>query len=237
MTSEGKSVTEKWVVEYKAVYPYAYDKGDKLFRALGMRGRPSAVLVNPEGEIVWRNHPAKLTKAVIEAHIQGALKVPLSAWPRSASSARKALAKRQYARALALAEKIKDAAERELVTEAVQGLLARSTAALETDLELGNYLGAQERAETLDKQLAGLPEHNRIQEILEQLDNDADIRVLIKAQVAVEKLLAKEIKTRRQLERLVDALNGIREEHPESYLAGEIEVRIEQLRERRSGLR
>ena len=72
MTSESESQTVPWVEKTGAAYPYAYDKGGKVARFFGVRGIPHAILVDPTGKVVWRDHPARLDAKTVEAALAGA---------------------------------------------------------------------------------------------------------------------------------------------------------------------
>ena len=65
VTSEGESQTEPWVESKGARYAYAYDRGGKLSRALGVTGIPNAVLVDPSGTILWQGNPGSLTNELV----------------------------------------------------------------------------------------------------------------------------------------------------------------------------
>ena len=55
----------KEFIEQRAVaFPVALDA--KAFRDYGVRSVPDAVLVGPDGRVVFRGHPDQLTDAMIE---------------------------------------------------------------------------------------------------------------------------------------------------------------------------
>ena len=47
-------------------YTIAIDKSGKLGESFGIKGIPSAMLVDKSGKITWAGHPMKLTDADIE---------------------------------------------------------------------------------------------------------------------------------------------------------------------------
>lgn len=70
VTTEAKGPTEKYVTDTGADMIVALCKpGKDGMQELGLRGYPSAVLVAPNGKIVWSAHPSGLTEAIIEEHI------------------------------------------------------------------------------------------------------------------------------------------------------------------------
>ena len=107
LTSEGAADTEKWVKDKGVTYPYAYDKGGKLSNWFGVSGIPHAVLLDSNGTVVWKGHPASLPMETLEAALSTALTVPLYDWSGAAKAARAFLQKGQYAKALAAAQKLK----------------------------------------------------------------------------------------------------------------------------------
>ena len=52
VTLEGKAPTEKWITEKGVKYGYAYDKGGKFQRAMGVAGIPHSILLDATGKIV-----------------------------------------------------------------------------------------------------------------------------------------------------------------------------------------
>ena len=77
VTSETEKQTVSWIEKNGAEYAYGYDKGGKLKSALGVRGIPNAVLVNPSGKIVWQGHPTSLTASTVESALDGAITTPV----------------------------------------------------------------------------------------------------------------------------------------------------------------
>ncbi len=71
LSDEGKSLVEKYVQTMKVPYPMA--AGSQSSREYGVRGIPSAFLIDGEGQIVWQGHPARLTDDIIQKAIDDTL--------------------------------------------------------------------------------------------------------------------------------------------------------------------
>ena len=59
---EGIEKTVKWVADKGVTYGYAYDEDLELFGQLGLSYFPSAVLVDPFGNVVYTGHPSELSE-------------------------------------------------------------------------------------------------------------------------------------------------------------------------------
>ena len=93
---DGREKTVDWVEDKGVKYGYAYDEGLALFRSLGLNAFPSAVLIDPFGNIVYSGHPARLDNATIESALTDALPMPLHAWGRDLAPVKKALEMGHY---------------------------------------------------------------------------------------------------------------------------------------------
>lgn len=244
MTGEGKSATEKWVEEKRAAYGYAYDTGLKLMRELGLSGFPSAVLIDPSGTIVWSGHPASLQGGTLEPHLEGAFSKPMLEWPRSAKRVRSALARRDYAKALAAAEKVEGAEGAEILA-GIRGIIAGRMAALEQAREKGNYLLAQNLADELEDELSGLPEGEQAAEILDALKDDDEVQRVIDGQEEVldlredfDELVEKGKRGKKDdADELIEEYQEICEEYAGTYAEEQARGYIEKLMKMRSLLR
>lgn len=57
---------EKFVAAKGVSYPTAAGGASSSFRAYGVRGRPSAYLIDHDGVVIWEGHPASLSHTQIE---------------------------------------------------------------------------------------------------------------------------------------------------------------------------
>ena len=229
VTSEGAGLTDKWVEQKGARYGYAYDKSSKLMRQLGVSGYPSAVLVDPSGNIAWKGHPGSLRGADIEGTLSGALPKPLWEWPRSATGVRKAVQKGQLAKALKEARKLKEPEEMvSIVTAMIDGQIA----ALNEAKERGDFLKAYGLSSSLKKSLKGLPEEDTVKAVYEEIKDDKGAQEVIKAQKGLQKLVKQsmELKKKRAAEKLIGKCRKVMEQHPGTYVAEEADALLEGIR-------
>ena len=230
MTGESKANTEPWVKESGATYPYAYDPGNRLFSSLRMESRPSAVLVDPSGTIVYKGHPNSITPDVIEKALSGALTTPVWEWPKEASKVVKHLGKGAYARALAEAEALAqdglDGAD--TFVDAVRNLIAGKAKAITGTYERGDYLGAQELARRFRKNLKGLPEEDVVKSTLKNLAS-GDAKKVIKAQKSIRKIVAEPPRRKKHALEAIKALEKVAKKAAGTYAETEAKEHIARL--------
>ena len=192
MTSASASSTEPWIESKGARYPYAYDMGGKLASWFGITSIPAAVLIDPSGNIVWRDNPGRLTDAAIEEALEGALTTPMWEWPASAKGVKKALEKRAFAKAINAATKMGE--EGTGILEALRSSVTGLVNGLNAAWEAGDYRAVDERGEVLEKELKGLPEADQVGALLDRLKDDKEAQKILKAQRDVAKMMGGRIK-------------------------------------------
>ncbi|QDU66962.1 hypothetical protein Pla86_20390 [Planctomycetes bacterium Pla86] len=223
MTNEGKSDTEKWIKDKGATYPYAYFKGSDLQKFAEMKGWPHAILINPEGRVVWAGHPGNLGGSIIEQNLDGALPVPLFDFPKKASKIKKAIQDRELAVALAEAKEYEAAGE-ELAVEirsAVETLISSRVDSLKKAHEKGDFMTLVDRGPDLVKSLDDLPQAAEIQALLDQVDEDDDAQEVVSAQRAIAKMREglEKLKKKKEVDKLVEKLEQLSEEFSGSFAA------------------
>ena len=226
VTDEGKSLTEKFMAANEAHYAYAFDKGGKLSRAFGVRGIPDALLVDPRGEVVWRGHPASLDARTVKKALAGAIARPLFAWPKEAKSVAKALASREFSKALAAAKKMGAGGE-EYVSD-VEKLIAMNLALVTEARDAGDWLTVDTLGKELSGKLKGLDAGQAIEEILAELKADKEAQAVLKAQKKIVKLTSGKIKSK-EIPKLKEQLRKLRDEHPGTYVTKQAEAAIDAL--------
>ena len=231
MTSESESSTVPWIEKTGARYPYAYDKGGKVARYFGVSGIPHAILVDPTGKVVWRGHPASLDAATVESGIAGALTRPLYSWPSSARSAAQAVVKGDWAGALDKAAKISEEDGGPGIVAEIQSLIGSRLKTAEAALAEGNFYEAQEQGEALVKGLKGLPEQERAQKIVDDVDAHPDAKKVLDAQKKIRKIRSKEPSKRKDVEKAMEDMKDITRDLPGTYAAKEASAYMDQLRE------
>lgn len=167
VTREEIFATQSWAADKGVSYGYAFDR-EGLSAALGVRGLPRAVLVDPRGVVVWRGRPADLTSDLIQATLRTAIDVPMWEWPEEAQVLREAILAGDTSRALGLASSLNLPEIRgveELLAVQVEQDVARLDALVADD----DVLGAIELATELLTQLDGLPQAQGVGEIAEHL--------------------------------------------------------------------
>jgi len=232
VTSESESQTTPWIEKTGAAYPYAYDKGGKVARFFGVSGIPHAILVDPSGKVAWRGHPGGLEAETIEEHLGGALTRPLYTWPSSAKAAVKAVVKGDYAGALKKAAKIPEEDDGPQIVAEIQAMIDLRLGGAEAALAEGNFWGAQEQGEALVKGLKGLPEQERAQKILDDIDAHPDSKKVLAAQKKIRKIQSKDPSKRKDVQRAMDDMKDIVKDLRGTYAAQEASAYMDRLRER-----
>lgn len=235
VTGEGRSATEKWVEEKGTTYAYAYDKGGKLARELGVSGIPAAFLIDPTGTVVWSGHPGNLDAGTIEKSLEGSLARPLWEWPDSAKGVKKALEKRKWAKALDEAADLgEDGVE---IAASLQKLIGMRAARLAALHEAGDYLPALELAEALVKEFKDLEEGDKASEILSFIKKDSQAKKIVKAQEDLRELDPWAVEKSRDAKKVKHVLENIIEDLPGTVPAAQARVMLDALLDRFASLR
>jgi len=221
VTGESPSKTEPWVKAKGAKYAYAYDKGKKLSRALGVTGIPHAFLVDPGGTIVWRGHPGNLTPDIIEKHLDGALKKPVWEWPASTKKLRTALKKGAFGKAIDEADALSQSDDELLqqIAGVVRDMVRGKVAALKSLKDQGDYLAVVTRGKALAKALKGYPEGEEAAAILAEVKKDPMAKKVIKAQKALRKIEAdaQKLRSARKLKAVIHKVQKLTEKLADTH--------------------
>lgn len=229
VTDEGASETEKWVEAKGAKYAYAYDKGGKLARHFGVRGIPDAVLIDASGTVVWRGHPGSLEESKVASALQGALSKPLWEWSGAAKGVKSALLKRSFKSALEQAAKLGESDGGPEILAAIQGIVKSSADGLRASFEKGDFLGAQSAAQSMQKELAGLPEVEEATKVLATIAADKSAQNVIKGQQKLAKLRGADSSKKKELASAIESARKIRKEYPGTFVEKEADLFIAQL--------
>jgi len=226
VTSESREKTDPWIAKHKAAYPYAFDKGGKLSRGVKVSGIPAAVLVNPRGKVVWKGHPSKLSKSLIEEHIKGASKNPpgldglTKDWPESAAPAKKLLKKGKIGKALATAQKL--AEKDQACKAAVDTLTGMATAEVDSIKELkeaGDILGALDTAKLAKKSLNGCDLVKEVEALQKEIKADKTSSAVLRAQMQLAKIETKaaDVRKKKEVDSIVKKLDKLIAKNADNY--------------------
>lgn len=172
VTSETKANTEPWVADNGVEYAYAYDTDGALSDALGVRGIPHAVLVDPYGQIVWRGHPMSLDKATAEGFLGDALKVPLWDWPESAGKLREAINGGRLGAALGVAKETDLSAIGDSVPTMLRKMVDGKVSGLAAAIEDHDVRTADGSLDSVKLAVEGLPEAEKVEAMAKRLADD-----------------------------------------------------------------
>lgn len=239
--NEPKDKTEQWIADKGAEYAYSYsaDAGG----ALGVRGIPHGVLVDPFGRIVWRGHPARLGAEEIEKAIEGALPMPLWDWPESTSAVQEQIRAANWAGAHDAAKKLRD----KDLGKSISGFIAKSAdlkiEGVTSSYEDGDILGATEAIAALGESLEGLEAGRALAALADKIAKDKDAQKVLELQRQVagysslvpqtrdefEQMMEDKEGTMASLEEAIGALEEIAKEHAGKYVARQAEAMLEEL--------
>lgn len=235
MTDEGASDTEKFVTKNEMRYAYAYDKGGKLARHFGVRGIPHAVLVDAAGRVVWKGHPGGLEEHSIREAVVGSLPKPLWEWPKAAKGVKNALLKGNLESAVKEASSLSPDDDGAQILASVQSMVKAKVDAMTAAHAKGDYLGAQEAAEALKKQLGDLPEAAEASKVLADIDADERAKEVIKGQEKLAKIRSKELKKKKDIASAIEDLRELAKAYSGTYVETEANELIANLGEMASG--
>jgi hypothetical protein len=234
VTGEGKKDTEPWIEQKHVEYAYAYDKGGKLASKLGVSGIPHAFLINAQGKIVWDGHPSELSDETIKSAVAGALPTPLFDLPASASALKTALQKHNYAAALAEATKVPSGDGDSDLSKIVQGIVTGRVQTLASALKEGNFLGAQDLATALKKELEGLPELPEADKALAEIKANKEADKIIAAQKKVHQIGDQKLGKKAEFEKALADLKKISKDFAGTYAAKEADAVTTQVENKRA---
>jgi hypothetical protein len=234
VTNEPKGQTEKFIESTQASYAYAYDKGGKLSRQLGIRGYPTAILLDPTGRIAWRGHPGTLTEADISPVLEGSLAKPLFEFGDEAKKVKQALSKGKWAKAVAEANELGD--EGADLRQSLAGLISMRAKALDAAWEAKDYLLSHRLAERVADDMEDLPEGVRAEEILDDIKGDKEKKAILKAQEKIAEILEDLPRKDKEFDKAYDKLEKLAEEYPGSAAARDAAAMRDRLREYQSQL-
>jgi hypothetical protein len=230
VTDESASLTEPWVAKHSASYAYAYDKGGKLKRWLGIGPIPHAVLIDATGTIVWRGHPGGLNVSMIEEHLAGTLSKPVYEWPNAAKGVARSLVKGDFAGALAGAKALSEADGGPEVVAQVSGLIDARVTQVEGWLKAGNFLDVLEGGGPLAKGLGDHEHAAKVAAMVAQVEADKQAKPVLEAQKRIRKLRAKDPSKRKEIEAQMEDLEKLRGDMRGTYAAEEAGAYLDQLR-------
>lgn len=230
--SEGIRNTEAWIESKGARYAYAYYDGTAFPSAMGVSGIPHAVLVSPDGTVMWAGHPASIPAEAIERGLAGAITKPIFEWDDAVSKVADALRRKELGKALIEAKKLaeKGVADSDVALATVERMVEGAVKSVESALEEGNYLDAWTAAERWAKQLKGLDSADRLESVIETCKNDPEAKRVIAGQKKLRALLGKKLKKKREADSLMDKIRELAEEYDGTYVSVEASRAIEQVR-------
>ncbi len=153
---EGREKTVDWVEDKGMQYGYAYDEGLALFRSLGLNAFPSAVLIDPFGNIVYSGHPARLDSLTIESALIDALPMPLHAWGEELAPVKSALAMGHYGPAKTAAAKLTGVEAAALMPAFIDRIVGVRVAGATALVEKLDVRGAMKALDGYEDAYAGL---------------------------------------------------------------------------------
>jgi hypothetical protein len=216
LTKEQEERTLPWVKKHGVEYAYGFDRSGEIHRWAGVRGIPYAVLLDAQGSVLWSGHPAQLDGAIIEKALVGALPVPLWEWPAETRELQAALVEGRYAAALEQARLVAQPIGQQTAETLVRARIAGLVASFEGTVARGEYHAAFQFGARAVKQLAGLPEGERVAAKLAQLERDPEVKRLRSGQERLARLEAEAARSQnyRQWEELRDGLAALAREFP-----------------------
>lgn len=236
LSQEGKGVVHRFVDEHDIRYPVAIDPGGKTTRAYGVRGYPTAFVIDPDGAIAWRGHPADedgLVSAVRDA-LKTAVFVALPEDPpKRLEKAVAEAAKGHYGKACTIASRYAHDAD-EALAEAARDLAEDIDVLVEKQLERaerrvkhGAYHDAVSGLRHVETMLEGCNHEDAIHERIHDIETLPEAKDDLAAGRSLEKILKKigSVKPAQAAARLRSLLK----EYPETAVADRAREILENL--------
>lgn len=221
VTSETKASTDKWVKEKGAKYAYAYDRSKKFMSLVGVTGIPHALLIDATGRVLYSGGAGGYSEELMKQAMTGAAKTPLWELPKEFAKARAAIVKSDFAAALkecdALASNQKVTAEAEALKTTVKAMVEGRLGGAKSAGEAGDWAFAKDAYEKLAKGCVGLPEEKAAKEALTAIAGNAEAQKGLKAQKALEAVMAMPDKKAKDREAKAAALKAFAKKNDGSF--------------------
>ena len=228
MTGEPKGPTDAWIEKHNAKFAYGYSS--EFIRKMEISGYPTAMVVSPAGEVLYKGSPSGVTEKLIEEHLDSALKVPAWEWPKKASATKKALLKGNIAKAVKAAEPLaQDGVDHGTeILAAVKALAAGQAKSISAAAERGDFLTVTELGKRLKKSLKGLPEMEQVNAAV-ATTKSSKAKKVIKAQKKIRQILedVAGTRSRKKIEDAVKSLKKIADKNDDNYAGVEANKRLE----------
>lgn len=221
MTGEPQGVTEKWVAQHGATYAYAFDRGNKLLDAVGATGLPHAVLVDGFGAVVWEGSPFELDDSEIEKHLGTAFPKPLWEWPSSADKVKKAYLAGALGKALKEARDLEEGDFRNSAVGALETMIRSRVEQFAAKFERGDLMGMQETQAVLVTSVEGLPDAERVAELVKKAEEHPDRKRILAGQKAVRDIKGGKLRSKNDFRKAIEKAEDIEKEYAGTYAATE----------------
>ncbi len=190
--------------------------------------------------MVWKGHPGGLKKDVISKALEGSISTPLWDWPDSMKAAKKAVASGRLGTALLFARKIakKDSDAKDYV-EVLESAANSLVEGFEKSFQDGDYLRIKEDGKALKSGFKGLPQEEKIVEILTAFSKTKGTAKIISKQKTLGKLKRKGIEARKKkdLDKCIEKIEKLKAKNAGNFVEQSATRVIESLNERRKKLR
>jgi hypothetical protein len=232
VTNEPEKLVEKYVADNNVEYPIFIEKSFKSASALKVNGYPHAVLVDPQGTVIWAGHPGSIDEATIEkavatAHVRPTLTPALK--PLEALLAKKDCGKaHETAKAMLggnLDETSKTAAQ--ALVDCLEAEAKDLAAAADQASGSKHFYEAQDALDRLVKQYAGVPGAEGAADKLKALQADASARPAIAAGAQLAK--AAELEASKDYDKAYAAYKSICVNSPGTVPAADAAARMKDI--------
>jgi hypothetical protein len=142
--------TEEWIRRREVKYPYCDDMDYSLAGPFDIYGLPHAILVAPNGAVVYSGGSEGVTEELIKEHLRDAVTTPLFEGPEATAAVRAALAASDFVKAREAADALpKDSKESVDARGRIDVHLELRIKGLEAAAKAGDLLGVETLAATL----------------------------------------------------------------------------------------
>ena len=181
VTNEGEAMVAPDVEKKKMKYPVAVLSGEDFDLQYGIESFPTGFLLGPDGEVLWRGHPASFDEKLLEEHLGSVWAPPAVAQKDIAKAlAEKNLAKAWKALDKALASS-KEAAELRAAKEAIEKRIGAQLEAARAAETSADFAAARRAYQDVIDRFGGVPEAEPAKAGLAALAKNKDAKVELEA--------------------------------------------------------
>ncbi len=239
ITSNPKSEIEKFAQEKGIKYRVGFDEKGEASQTYGVTGIPASWLLDAEGNVIYKGHPASLATSMIEDELKKIEVVKLRDVVAALAPAKADFEKKKYGDAWAKADKVlknakapeADKTDAQYIQDEVKKHAEEALASIDPMVANSQFTKAIQKLKDLASQLKGTEWEKAAKDKQKTVESDPKAKKEIEAQKVLDGLLTQEkaIKKGKDKKKWLPNLLGFVKKYEGTQAAVAAERRIDQI--------